>query len=311
MEWIKILPVWIGYLLDLIFGDPRNFPHPIRWFGHAIYKGESILNRGSFQARLFKGAFMGILYICFVFGVFYWLENLLAINIYAQAIFISVGVFFSLANRSLIDEGKEVFKALGDSLEKGRKRLSWIVGRETENLNTHQIRIATFETMSENLSDGVVAPLFYYALLGLPGAMAYKMANTLDSMIGYKNDKYLYFGRFSAKFDDVVNYIPARLTAFMMLLVTGKLFGIGFVLREGKKHTSPNAGYPEASLAYILSCRFGGPNYYHGKLVDKPYIGVNDRAVSQEDFKIVEQVNHRVCLLTIVLIALIQWMILG
>ena len=191
---------------------------------------------------------------------------------WAYVIVSTILLFYCLANKTLVDEGKAVFNALkNDGLEAGRKRLSWIVGRETTNLTPQQIRKATFETMSENLSDGVIAPLFYFLLFGIPGALVYKMINTLDSMIGYKSDRYEQFGKFAAKLDDVVNYIPARLTAVFMLLVTFKLKGLVFVFTQGKNHSSPNAGYPEAALAYILSCQFGGSNIYHGKLVYKPF----------------------------------------
>jgi len=189
--------------------------------------------------------------------------------------------------------------------------LSWIVGRETNNLNEQQIRIATFETMSENLSDGVIAPLFYFLILGVPGAMAYKMINTLDSMIGYKNDRYIWFGKFAARLDDVANYIPARITAVLMLVVQFKISGISFVFKEGKKHSSPNAGYPEAALAYLLNCQFGGPNYYHGKLVEKPFIGNNNRKIEHEEIKTAHQINYTVsivfCFLIIGLLVLFKY----
>ena len=212
-------------------------------------------------------------------------------------------LFYCLANKTLVREGKAVFKVLhSEGLQAGRKRLSWIVGRETNKLSEQQIRVATFETMSENLSDGVIAPLFYFLILGVPGAMAYKMINTLDSMIGYKNDRYIKFGKFAAKLDDVVNFIPARITAVLMLLVQFKMKGISFVLKQGKKHSSPNAGYPEAALAYILNCRFGGPNYYHGKLVDKPFIGHNNREIKHYEIKMVSAVNYKVSMLFVLLI---------
>ena len=169
-------------------------------------------------------------------------------------------------------------------------------------LNEQQIRVATFETMSENLSDGVIAPLFYFLILGVPGAMAYKMINTLDSMIGYKSDRYLQFGKFAAKLDDVVNYIPARITAILILVVQFKLNGLPFLFREGKKHSSPNAGYPEAALAYVLNCQFGGPNYYHGKLVKKPFIGTNNRKIKHEEIKKVSKINYTVSVIFCLLI---------
>ena len=152
-----------------------------------------------------------------------------------------------------------VFDAVERSEEEGRKQVARIVGRDTSTLSAQEIRTAALETLAENLSDGVVAPLFYYLLFGLPGILTYKMINTLDSMIGYHSTRYILFGRWAARIDDVANYIPARLTALLMLLVSGRLDLLGFVWREGKNHASPNSGYPEAALASILQCQFVGP----------------------------------------------------
>jgi len=295
-----IIPLALGYLLDLIFGDPRWLPHPIRLFGNSIAFGEKKMNKGSFV--FFKGTVLAVLLTSTTFLFFYSIQRIVVEYSLGYYVFSSVFVFYALANRSLISEGKAVFKALAQSLEKGRNRLSWIVGRETDQLNEQQIKAAVFETMSENLSDGVIAPLFYYAVLGVPGAMGYKMINTLDSMIGYKNNRYINFGKFAAKLDDIVNYLPSRITAFLMLVVTFKLHKIPFVLKYGKQHSSPNAGYPEAALAAILNCRLGGPNYYHGKLVEKPYLGVNERVLMDHEIKIVTRINQKV---TFVFIAMI------
>ncbi len=184
-------------------------------------------------------------------------------------------------------------------LEAGRKQLSRIVGRDTTQLTAQQIRIAVLETMSENLSDGVVAPLFYYALAGIPGMMTYKMINTLDSMLGYRSARYEQFGKFAARLDDVANFIPARLTALLMVLVSGSWRGFLFTIKYGHKHKSPNAGYPEAALAGILNCRFGGPNRYHGQLVSKPYIGKQDRLIQPEEIERISRINHCTCFLMV------------
>ena len=208
----------------------------------------------------------------------------------------------------MIKEGYAVFNVLEkDGLEAGRKRLSWIVGRDTSKLTPQQIRTATFETMSENLSDGVIAPMFYFLCFGVIGAMVYKMINTLDSMIGYKNERYQDFGKFAAKLDDIVNYLPARITAVFMLLVTWNLGGIKEVWEHGKKHTSPNAGYPEAALAYIISCRFGGPNVYHGKRVNKPYIGIHDREIKHDEIKKIARINWLTSIIFILIGSVIHW----
>lgn len=300
-----IIPLVLGYILDLILGDPRWLPHPIRLFGNSIAFGEKKLNTKPFP--FIKGMVLTIGLLASTIAFFYYAQKLISPYTIASYTFTSIVVFYAMANKSLIDEGKAVFKALQEGIAQSRKRLSWIVGRETDQLNSQQIKTAVFETLSENLSDGVIAPLFYYALFGVTGAMGYKMINTLDSMIGYKNERYIHFGKFAAKLDDVTNYIPARLTAFLMLLVTGKLHKISFVLQYGKQHSSPNAGYPEAALAAILDCKFGGPNYYHGKLVDKPFIGTNDRILKDHEIKTVARINQKVTFTFILLICMIYY----
>ncbi|MRT92735.1 adenosylcobinamide-phosphate synthase CbiB [Ancylomarina sp. 16SWW S1-10-2] len=304
MEQIEliILPLIIGYILDLILGDPRNIPHPIIGFGNMITLGTKKLNHG--KHRLLKGAFMSLSLILLIYFSFYFLSILIyGWEKWAFIIFTSIFVFYGLANKSLLQEGYEVFKELEEKgLEAGRKRLSWIVGRDTKDLSEQEIRLAVFETLSENLSDGVVAPLFYYAVGGLPAMMAYKMVNTLDSMIGYKNEKYLYFGRVAAYIDDVANLIPARITAFLMVLVSLRYRGFVFIFRYGRSHISPNAGYPESALAGILNCRFGGTHDYGGDVVVKPYIGELDRKIENSEIKRIAYINHAVCFTTIILI---------
>lgn len=297
---IIIIPLLAGYLLDLVFGDPEKLPHPVRFFGSLITIAEKKLNKGKY--RFLKGMAM-VLVLCvgtflFFYGMVYFLL-LYLVPVYF--LFATLFVFYGLANKGLITEGKKVFDALQyKGLEAGRQRLSWIVGRDTSSLNAQQIRIAVLETMSENLSDGVIAPLFFYFISGVPGMMTYKMINTLDSMVGYRNERYAYFGKFAARLDDVVNFIPARITAILMLLVTLSWRGCKFVKQYGHQHKSPNAGYPEAALAGILDVQFGGPNVYHGILVDKPFIGNNPREVKHEEFKVVSSINQGVCLLMVV-----------
>jgi len=303
------LPLTLGYLLDLALGDPRWLPHPIRLFGQAIYFGESRLNKGKFQ--FFKGMIFTTLLCSAVFIIFHFLSLFLfQTNTILYVLFTSLFVFYGLANKSLIQEGKEVFDTLkNNGLEAGRKRLSWIVGRDTANLNENQIRIAVFETLSENLSDGVIAPLFYYAIGGLPAMMVYKMINTLDSMIGYKSAKYFYFGKFAARLDDVVNFIPARITAFLMVLISGKWTLFTFVHKYRNQHASPNSGYPEAALAGIMDCRFGGSNVYHGKVVEKPFIGTNPRNIENDEFRKITSINHTVTFVVIVIISATKYYI--
>ncbi len=301
------VPLVVGYLLDLAFGDPHWFPHPVKGFGWIIAKGEKILNKG--ERRFTKGLLMSIAFIGLAVIAIYYLQYFsLQANSYSSWILNSILVYFCLANKSLIDEGKAVFKALSQSLDAGRNRLTWIVGRDTSNLTENQVRIAVFETMSENLSDGVIAPLFFYAIGGTPAMVAYKMASTLDSMIGYKSERYEQFGKFAARCDDVLNYIPARITAILIAVVSTSKRSFTFIIKYGNQHASPNSGFPEAALAGALDCRFGGPNVYHGILVNKPYIGNNERIVTNQEIKRVTTINHCATLVTIICLLFIAFL---
>ena len=291
---IVAVPLIIGYLLDLIFGDPRKLPHPIVAFGNIIGWCERHFNKGGHKKR--NGCLIAIilpLFTLFLGGLLAWGSWIL--HPFAYYGIASVFVFYGLANHSLIQEGGEVIRTLEEQgLDAGRKRLSWIVGRDTSQLSPKKIYTAVLETMAENLSDGVVAPLFFYALGGFPAMMAYKMVNTLDSMIGYKDARYKDFGCCSAHLDDVLNYIPARLTAFLIAL-SGYRKGIfSFIRKYARQHASPNSGYPEAALAGILDCRFGGPHNYFGEEVWKPYIGDNERPLTTEDMRIAVRINRSV-----------------
>jgi adenosylcobinamide-phosphate synthase len=301
--FLIIIPLLIGFLLDTLLGDPLWLPHPIRIFGHSINYFSGKLNSG--KHRKAKGALMAIFLISLTFSTF-WYLLFLAKNIdFLFVTLASLGVFYGLANRSLISEAQKVISVLEkQGLEAGRKQLSYIVGRETKNLNEQQIRTAALETLAENLSDGVIAPLFFYALGGVLAMMAYKMANTLDSMVGYKSERFRQFGWFSARFDDVLNFIPARLTAVILATISLSWRAWIFIFRYGHQHSSPNAGYPEAALAGILNCRFGGPNMYHGVLVEKPFIGKTPRTFTNMDFYKTYILNFFSCLVMIGLICI-------
>lgn len=290
----------IGWLLDLLIGDPARLPHPIVWFGKMIAFGEHRLNRGNH--RMLKGGLMSIGLIVLVFAVTWFLCHQLSMIVIDVII-----IFYCLAGTTLIREVRAVFLALDRSLDEGRQQVARIVGRDTSELSAQEVRTAALETLAENLSDGVIAPLFWLAILGAPGMLAYKMVNTLDSMIGYKTERYKDFGCWAAHIDDVANYIPARLTAFLMILATGRLGLLRFVWKYGRNHASPNSGYPEAALASILNCRFGGPHYYFGQLFDKPYIGDNDRLLNTEDMKKAVRVNRTAEVLMVVLVLLFSY----
>ena len=310
----------LGWLLDLFLGDPAWLPHPVVGFGNLIAAGEHRLNKGNH--RRLKGALMAIFLIFFVFGAIAFLRHLFCFlpSPYEKAriLFDAILVFYCLAGTTLIREVRQVFLAVDRSLEEGRRQVARIVGRDTSQLSAQEVRTAALETLAENLSDGVIAPLFWLVLLGSPGMLAYKMVNTLDSMIGYRTERYKDFGCWAAHIDDVANFIPARLTA--LLMVVPKLITINphggsglftfhfslftFVFKNGRKHASPNSGYPEAALAGILDCRFGGPHYYFGQLFDKPFIGTNDRPLTTEDMKKAVRVNRTAEVLMILFVVL-------
>ena len=282
----------LGWSLDLILGDPPRLPHPIVWFGKAIAYGEHKLNKGGL--RLWKGALMSVSLILSVFAISWCLRKALcSISPYLSLAFDAIAIFYCLAGTTLIREVRDVFSALDRSLDDGRRQVARIVGRDTSQLSEQEVRTAALETLAENLSDGVIAPLFWLALLGSPGMLAYKMVNTLDSMIGYRTQRYKDFGCWAAHIDDIANWIPARLTAAIMVVVAGRPQLLAFVWRNGRRHASPNSGYPEAALSGILNCRFGGPHYYFGELFDKPYIGENDRLLVSEDAGKAITVNRR------------------
>lgn len=305
--FLKVIPFLGGWLADRLFGDPEGWFHPVVLFGKVIAAGEKKLNNGT--DRTTKGA----LFACVLIGGTYLLTQsflLIAERIHPNlyALLVGVGVFYCLAGKTLIKEVKVVFEAVDRSTEAGRRQVSRIVGRDTSRLSPQEIRAAALETLAENLSDGVIAPMFWFAIGGLPGMMAYKMTNTLDSMIGYKNERYRAFGRIAAQLDDIANFIPARLTACLMLGVAGKWDKRDFVWKYGPAHASPNSGYPEAALAAILDCRFGGTHDYFGQPVEKPYIGTNNRPFTTDDMKIAIRVNSNAELLMGFMVTL--WLLL-
>lgn len=280
--------VIIGCGLDLIFGDPYWFPHPVRFMGWII-STEEIMIRKIFKGKsLYFGGFIIALFnITASFFVPFYILKLASTNFWLYRIVNIFLIYTIVAAKNLRDEAFKVYEALSLSLEKARYRLSFIVGRDTKNLDELEIIRATVETVSENTSDGVIAPLFY-TIFGTPLGFMYKMVNTMDSMLGYMNQKYKYIGFFPAKIDDVFNFIPARLTGFLMLL-SGFFFGYDvkyafkIMIRDRKNHKSPNCAYPEGAIAGLLKVRLGGDNFYFGELVKKPTIGDGIKKLKKED----------------------------
>lgn len=278
---ISRIPLLAGWLLDLVFGDPVRLPHPVVGFGKMISGLEKTLNKG--RDRMLKGGIAAGLLILGTFIVVYLLMLMLFPFPWVKMGVEAVGIFYCLAGTTLIREVRDVFAAADRSLEEGRRQVGRIVGRDTASLTDNEVRTAALETLAENLSDGVLAPLFWYVLLGLPGMMAYKMVNTLDSMIGYRNERYKDFGCVAARIDDIANLIPARLTALLLVIAAGRPGLWKFVMKFGPEHASPNSGWPEAALAGILDCRFGGTHDYFGETVYKPYIGTTCRQLTCAD----------------------------
>jgi adenosylcobinamide-phosphate synthase len=261
----------VGATLDLIIGDPRWLPHPVQGIGLFVRAVENPLRRVS-HGKL-CGAVLAVLVIASVSLV---VALTLRWGGFPAAVY---WIFSCIAVRSLDDHAVQVIAALrsGD-LDQARVLVGRIVGRDTGELSSDEITRAVFETVAENMSDGIVAPLFFLALFGIPGMAAYKAINTMDSMIGHKNDRYIRFGWAAARIDDIANYIPARITAGFIVVSAFLLrlrwrAAVTTIWRDARLQPSPNSGYPEAALAGALGVRLGGLNYYFGRPVQKPFIG--------------------------------------
>lgn len=287
-----LIMVVAGFWLDLLLGDPHSWPHPVKVMGRLIYYLTNKFNQPAYSSH--QKRWLGIMTWIITVGlsgiIIYFILYLCRFN---QLLYLLVGTYFSytcISTQQLAIEARKVIKLLQkNDLALARQQLAMIVGRDTKNLNREEILKATIETVAENTSDGVIAPLCYLMLGGPTLGIIYKSINTLDSMIGYNNEKYRDFGRFAAKCDDLVNYLPARIT-WLLLIISGWILQgdvheawlVG--KRDCKKHLSPNSAFPEAVVAGMLHLQLGGPHYYFGKLVNKPYIG--------DDFQVMVNVNH-------------------
>ena len=269
-----------AFVLDLVVGDPRCLPHPVVFMGRAIERLEPFVRR-QIKNELVAGIAFAIFLIVSTWAIAFACVTLaLAVSPILEDIVQTVLLFFCFSTRSLVKAAVEVKDALEiGGLKAGQKAVSMIVGRQTENLDRTGVVRASIETVAENFVDGFLSPLFFAVIGGVPLAVAYKMVNTLDSMVGYKNQRYILFGRGAARIDDGANYIPARLSIAVIALAGAILSArrgwraFKTAIVEGRRHKSPNAGYPEAAFAGALGAKFGGPNVYHGLLVEKPFIG--------------------------------------
>jgi adenosylcobinamide-phosphate synthase len=297
------LLVAAAFFLDLAVGDPHSLSHPVVLMGKFIAAMEKKFRRGRPRWDFMAGAIISLALIGISVGAAWGLIALASLLSSLLSSFLVVGLASTtLATRGLLDAGAKIENCLREkNLAGARNELAHIVGRETHSLNEDKVLRASLESLAENASDGVVAPLFYLSFGGLPLAMAYKAVNTLDSMIGYRTERYLYFGKFAARLDDLVNFIPARLTALFMVIgayATGRNGSRAFKVlwQDHAKHLSPNAGYPEAAMAGALGVRLGGPSVYFGNEIAKPYIG-EDTAQSGARTSLLKEARY-LCLAT-------------
>jgi adenosylcobinamide-phosphate synthase len=274
-----MIEVLLAVLLDFILGDPVNMPHPVRLMGRVISFEEEVSRRFAKSGKGLRlaGTILTLANIGLAVLVVYGIIRVFDGYPFVQGAVKVYLIYTCIVARNLSDEARKVMDSLGISLNKGRKSLSFIVGRDTESLSEEGVIRATVETVAENTSDGVIAPLLYIMVFGVAGGMVYKFVNTMDSMIGYKDEKYKDLGCFAARTDDLLNLIPSRLSAVLMILSaprgTDRKASFGIVRRDGRNHKSPNSGYPESAAAGILKVQLGGSSRYKGVLVHKPTIG--------------------------------------
>ena len=304
-----------GFILDLIFGDPHWLPHPICLIGNLIGFLEKNLRRllaPGKTALLLGGALMVVIVFSLSYAVPYAVLMLAEqVSPWLRFALETVMFYQIFATKCLRDESMKVYTALhNNDLADARVKLSWIVGRDTKELTAEEVTKGAVETVAENTADGIIAPMFYMFIGGAPLAFLYKGINTMDSMVGYKNDKFLYFGRCAAKLDDVANFIPARITGILMILASyflnmnaagaWKIFW-----RDRYNHLSPNSAMTESVTAGALNIQLGGDHYYFGKLVHKDTIGDNIRPVVAEDIVAVNNLLYMTAVISLLLFSLV------
>jgi len=309
MDWQYLLnfsaALLIGaFFLDLAVGDPRWLPHPVVLMGKVIAHGERLLRSGNARSDFLAGMTLSLFVVTLSAAVTLGLVALFnSLPPWLSFTAIAALASTTVATRGLLDAVKLIEAPLrAGNLAVAREKLAHIVGRETADLNQDKVLRAGLESLAESTCDGVVAPLFYLFLGGVPLAMAYKAASTLDSMIGYRTERYLYFGKFAARLDDVLNFVPARLTALFIVgaalaLRLDPLRALRTLWRDHANHLSPNAGYPEAALAGAFGIRLGGPSIYFGNEINKPYMGDDLTPVGIEMLK----EGRALCLVTVIL----------
>lgn len=277
-----------AYVIDLIIGDPKWMPHPVRWIGSVISFLETKLHppSGSFHHKpwslIIKGGMLVVITVFIALGGYRIIVAILPRGL--EEIFVIWFTSTLIATKSLHKETSLVVDALEkEDIDEARRKLSWLVSRDTEHLDKEEILKATVETLSENISDGIIAPLFYIGLGGPILGLFYKTVNTLDSMVGYKNERYFHFGKIAARLDDILNYIPARISG-VLIIISARIIerrrktiswrrGFQIMQRDGRLLSSPNAGIPQAAIAGVLGVTLGGRASYFGKVINKPVMG--------------------------------------
>ena len=293
-----------AFLLDLAVGDPPWLPHPVVLMGRVVSQGERMLRSGRPRSDFLSGVVLSVLLVALSAGVAWIIISLFqALPLWLSFIATAALASTTVATRGLLDAVKSIETPLraGD-LAAAREKLSHIVGRETAHLDRNKILTASLESLAESTCDGIVAPLFYLFLGGVPLAMTYKAVSTLDSMIGYRSERYFYFGKFAARLDDLANFLPARLTAGFIVIAAAAMrlnpARVGRIAwRDRSCHPSPNAGYPEAAFAGAFGVRLGGPSVYFGQEVGKPYLGDDVQPIEIEMLK----EGRALCLVTAML----------
>ena len=310
---MNILSIYIGYITDLIVGDPYSFPHPVRYIGKLIrYVEKKVRKVAKTDKDLKIGGFvLWFFTVIPTYLITYLIIKLSSFNLYVLVFVNAFIIYTTFATKCLKDEAVKIYRVLktGD-LEQSRVQLSYIVGRDTEHLSETEIIRATVETVAENTVDGIIAPMFYAFIGGAPLAMAYKAVNTLDSTVGYKNEKYLHIGFASAKIDDIANYIPARVSVLLMSigsLVLGYNYknATRIAIRDRKNHKSPNCAFSEGAVAGALGIQLGGTNIYFGQEVYKPTIGDKDREIESDDIVKTNRIMYATSIASMIVFTLI------
>lgn len=313
---ISLVALVMGYILDLIFGDPYWMPHPVRFIGNLISILEKVIRR--FMPKTKRGEYIGgIILTVMVVSISMVIPLVIilmakSINTYLALTVETFMCYQILATKSLKVESMKVYDELAkNDLPSARKAVSMIVGRDTKDLTFSGVAKAAVETVAENTSDGIIAPMIFIAIGGAPMGFFYKAINTLDSMVGYKNERYINFGRFAAKLDDVVNYLPARISAYQMILSSFFLrydYKNAFKIykRDRYNHASPNSAQTESVCAGALDIQLAGNAYYFGKLYEKPTIGDNIREINYDDIKKANRLLYCTSFISIVIISIIK-----